>query len=212
MCHDMTTYELTSLREAHKDQTRARILDAAIEEMRESKLDTLTIAKVAERAKVTERTVYRHFLTREDLLKAVWPRMQARVGSSGFPQTADALIATPLRLFPRFDEEEGLIRASISSETGRAVRLSSNPQRQAAMLACVTDAMPRMDDAVKRRRAAIVQLIDSAYGWSVLRDFWGLDGAEAGRAAAEAIAVLLGRRSADDESDLTRDLTLGEEK
>ena len=68
--------------------------------MREGKLDALTIAKVAERAQVTERTVYRHFLTREDLLKAVWPRMQARVGSSGFPQTADDLIATPLRLFP----------------------------------------------------------------------------------------------------------------
>lgn len=210
----MTSHELTSLRETHKDHTRTRILDAAIDEMREGKLDALTIAKVAERAKVTERTVYRHFLTREDLLKAVWPRMQARVGSSGFPQTADALIATPLRLFPRFDEEEGLIRASISSETGREVRLSSNPQRQAAMLACVADAFPEMDDAAKRRRAAVAQLIDSAYAWSVLRDFWGLEGAEAGRAASEAIAVLLGRRSAADERDLPpeRFFSHGEEK
>jgi AcrR family transcriptional regulator len=191
-----------------------RILDAAIDEMREGKLDALTIAKVAERAKVTERTVYRHFLTREDLLKAVWPRMQARVGSSGFPQTADDLIATPLRLFPRFDEDEGLIRASISSETGREMRLSSNPQRQAAMLACVADALPEMDGVAQRRRAAIVQLIDSAYAWSALRDFWGMDGVEAGRAASEAIAVLLGRRSAADERDFSqgRDFRDGEEK
>lgn len=191
-----------------------RILDAAIDEMREGKLDALTIAKVAERAKVTERTVYRHFLTREDLLKAVWPRMQARVGSSGFPQTADDLIATPLRLFPRFDEDEGLIRASISSETGREMRLSSNPQRQAAMFACVADALPEMDGVAQRRRAAIVQLIDSAYAWSALRDFWGMDGVEAGRAASEAIAVLLGRRSAADERDFSqgRDFRDGEEK
>jgi len=181
--------------------------------MREGKLDALTIAKVAERANVTERTVYRHFLTREDLLKAVWPRMQARVGSSGFPQTADDLIATPLRLFPRFDEEEGLIRASIASEPGREMRLSSNPQRQAAMLACVADAFPEMDDAAKRRRAAVAQLIDSAYAWSVLRDFWELEGAEAGRAASEAIAVLLGRRSAADERDLSPErFSHGEEK
>ncbi len=204
----MSSHELTSLRETHKDHTRTRILDAAIDEMREGKLDALTIAKVAERAKVTERTIYRHFQTREDLLNAVWPRMQARVGSSGFPQTADELIATPLRLFPRFDDEEGLIRASISSETGHEVRLSSNAQRQAAMLSCVADALPEMDDAAKRRRAAIVQLIDSAYAWSVLRDFWGLDGVEAGRAAAEAIAILLGRRSPDDQ----RDIVHGEEK
>ncbi|QGM95370.1 TetR/AcrR family transcriptional regulator [Methylocystis rosea] len=210
----MTSHKLTSLRETHKDHTRTRILEAAIDEMREGKLDALTIAKVAERAQVTERTVYRHFLTREDLLKAVWPRMQARVGSSGFPQTADDLIATPLRLFPRFDEEEGLIRASISSEPGREMRLSSNPQRQAAMLACVADALPEMDDAAKRRRAAVAQLIDSAYAWSVLRDFWGLEGAEAGRAASEAIAVLLGRRSAADERDLSpeRVFSHGEEK
>ncbi|WP_244435019.1 TetR/AcrR family transcriptional regulator [Methylocystis sp. SC2] len=190
-----------------------RILDAAIDEMREGSLDALTIAKVAERAKVTERTVYRHFQTREDLLKAVWPRMQARVGSSGFPQTAEELIATPLRLFPRFDDEQALIRASISSETGREVRLSSNERRQAAMLACVEDALPGLGDPAKRRRAAIAQLIDSAYGWSALRDFWGMDGAESGRAAAEAIAVLLGRRAADDERDVSpeRDFSHGEE-
>lgn len=204
----MTSHDLTTLREAHRDHTRARIIDAAIDEMREGKLDALTIAKVAERAKVTERTVYRHFLTREELLKAVWPRMQARVGSSGFPRTADDLIATPLRLFPRFDEDEGLIRASIFSETGREVRLSSNPERQAATLACVADALPEMDDAAKRRRAAIVQLIDSAYAWASMGDFWGLDGAEAGYAAAEAIAILLGRRSAADD----RALSHGEEK
>jgi len=131
-----------------------RILDSAIDEMREGSLGALTIAKVAERAKITERTVYRHFQTREDLLKAVWPRMQARVGSSGFPQTAGELIATPLRLFPRFDEEDGLVRASISSETGREVRLSSNEQRQSAMLACVTDALPNFGGPAKRRRAA----------------------------------------------------------
>ena len=47
------------------------------------------------------------------------------------------------------------------------MRLSSNPQRQAAMLACVADALPEMDDAAKRRRAAVAQLIDSAYAWSV---------------------------------------------
>jgi hypothetical protein len=82
------------------------------------------------------------------------------------------------------------------------------------MLACVADALPEMDNAAKRRRAAIVQLIDSAYAWSVLREFWGLDGAEAGRTASEAIAILLGRRSAADERDFSpeRDFFHGEEK
>lgn len=204
----MTSHKLTSLREAHKDQTHLRILDAAIEEIRDGSFDALTIAKVAERARVTERTIYRHFETREDLLKAVWPRLQARVGSAGFPHSADEVIATPLRLFPRFDHEAGLIRASISSQAGLEVRLSANDERRAAMLACVRDALPEMGDAASRRRAAILQLIDSAYAWAALKDFWDLDGAEAGYAAAEAIAILLGRRSPTDEGDLSQ----GEEK
>jgi AcrR family transcriptional regulator len=204
----MTSDTLTPLRQLYKDQTRERILDAAIEQMLEGAVESLTLGKIAEKAGVTERTIYRHFETRDALLKAVWPRMQARVGASGFPKTADALIATPLRLFPRFDEQQGLIRASMESKAGREVRLSANPERQAAMLACVADALPGMNAAARRRRAAIVQLIDSAYGWAAMKDFWGLDGAEAGRAAAEAISILLSRRAADDDKT---DVRSGEE-
>lgn len=190
----MTTDELTSIRGQYKQQTRVRILDAAIALMAEAGAAPLTIAGVAALAGVTDRTVYRHFASREALLEAVWPRMQQRVRSTGFPASALALVATPGRLFPRFDENANLVRASAFSEAGREVRLSSNAERQAAMLACVDDALPGLEPATRRRRAAIVQLIDSAFGWAVLKDFWGLDGAEAGLAAGEAIAVLLGLR------------------
>lgn len=193
---------MTSIRQSYKDQTRAHILDAAIDQMSEDGAEALTIAQVAARAGVTDRTVYRHFSTRDELLRAVWPRMQQQVGSRGFPHTAAELVGTPLRLFPNFDREEGLVRASVYSEAGREVRLRANEERQAAMLACVTNAQPDMEPEALRRRAAIVQLIDSAYGWSVLKDFWGLDGEQAGRAAAEAIAVLLGLAAPGEEVDL----------
>jgi AcrR family transcriptional regulator len=196
---------VTSTRQHYKDLTRERILDAMIAQMAHDRDHALTVADVAARAGVTERTIYRHFQTRDALVEAVWPRMQARVQSPGFPQSADELIATPLRLFPRFDENEHLVRASVYSESGREVRLRANGERKAAMLACVEDAMPQMDESARRRRAAVVQLIDSAYGWAVLKDFWGMDGAEAGAAAAEAIAVLLGRRAAADESEITQE-------
>ena len=184
---------MTPIREAQKNLTRDRIMDAAIELMSEGKPDLLTIAAVAERAGVTHRTIYRHFKSREALLEALWPRMQARVQSKGFPRTADALIASPAGLFPRFDDHANLVRASAFSAAGLEIRLRANAERQAAMLSCVRDALPDLDDAVSRRRAAIVQLINSAYGWSVLRDFWDLDGQQSGLAAAEAIAILLGR-------------------
>jgi hypothetical protein len=64
------------------------------------------------------------------------------------------------------------------------------------MLACVRDALPDLAEHEAWARAAAVQLLNSAYAWSVMRDFWGLDGAQAGEAAAEAIAILLGLRPA----------------
>ena len=154
------------------------------------------MAGVATRAAVTERTVFRHFATREALIRAVWPRMQARVRSSGFPTRADPLIETPRRLFPEFDKEERLVRASAFSAAGREVRRAANPQRQAAMRAAVRDAWPDIREPELTRLAAVCQLIDSAYAWAVMKEHWDLDGTEAGAAASEAIAVLLGHRRA----------------
>jgi hypothetical protein len=122
--------------------------------------------------------------------------MQSRVHSPGFPRTADALIRTPLQLFPEFDKEERLVRASAFSTAGREVRRAANRERQEAMRACVQDAFPTISEPELTRLAAIAQLIDSAYGWAVMKEFWGLDGAEAGLAASEALATLLGRRAA----------------
>lgn len=184
---------MTSIRDHYRQETRTRILDAGIAEMSANELEGLTMAGVAARAGVTERTVFRHFSSRDALIAAVWPRMQARVRSLGFPHTAEALIDTPLRLFPEFDKEEGLVRASAFSAAGREVRMAANVERQKAMRACVRDAFPDISEPQLTRLAAIVQLIDSAYAWAVMKEYWGFDGAEAGLAASEAIAALLDR-------------------
>lgn len=182
------------LRDLYREETRQRILDAAIAELAVTELEQLTMAGVAERAGVTERTVFRHFASRDTLVRAVWPRMQARVRSPGFPVTAEALIDTPNRLFPEFDKEERLVRASAFSAAGREVRRASNAERQAAMRAAVRDAFPGIREPELTRLAAITQLIDSAYAWAVMKEHWDLDGREAGIAASQALAVLLGRR------------------
>jgi AcrR family transcriptional regulator len=196
----MNTPDMTSIRAQYKAMTRERILDAAVDLIAKDGA-ALTIAAVAEHAGVTDRTIYRHFATREALLDAVWPRMQARVQSRGFPQSAQELIDMPRHLFPQFDAHQNLVFASVYSKGGREVRMKANEMRQAAMLACVDDALPALPKAKRRRRAAAVQLIDSAYAWAVMKDFWGFDGVEAGEAAAEAIAILLGRAQARHSQD-----------
>jgi AcrR family transcriptional regulator len=206
----MSSASVTSIRQEYKNETRSRILDATIDLLSDQSEAALTIAAVAAKAGVTDRTVYRHFDTREELLRAVWPRMQQKVGSQGFPQTAAALVGSPRKLFPRFDEAAQLIRASVYSPAGLELRLQSNEDRQASTIACIQDALPDLDQGALRRRAAVAQLINSAYAWEVMRQFWGLSGEEAGAAAAEALEILLGQAPAGASAEHLKEKEKGE--
>jgi AcrR family transcriptional regulator len=180
-----------SIRDAHKELTRERILDAAIDILNSENLEQLTIAEVARYAGVTERTVYRHFATREDLLKAGWSQLQKRVGSGRPIETAADLLALPHSLFASFDRMPGAVRASAFSQAGLEMRKAVNAERQDAYLKAVKEARPDLDGDALARTTAIVQLISSAWGWAILKDFWNLDADQSGLAASEAIATLL---------------------
>jgi AcrR family transcriptional regulator len=54
-----------------RDQTRARILDAAYEAFWRSGFSRTNVDGIAERAKLTKRTLYAHFRSKDDLLAAV---------------------------------------------------------------------------------------------------------------------------------------------
>lgn len=189
----MMTVEVTSpLRTAHRDLTRSRILDAGIELLKNEDLDALKLADIAAAAGVTERTLYRHFATREALMKALWPRLQARVGAQGFPASAADLVEAPRWLFPNFDREDGAVRASLFSPAGRELRRALNPERQAAIRQAVRAVRPDLKGPALTRLCAVIHLIGGAYGWAVMKEAWDLEGAEAGRAASEATQLLLG--------------------
>ena len=70
-------------RRARADETRARIVTAGAELVRQSSIRDwhgVTIRAVAERADVNERTVYRHFANERALRDAVMQRLEQAVG------------------------------------------------------------------------------------------------------------------------------------
>jgi AcrR family transcriptional regulator len=181
---------IPKLRDAHRDLTRVRIVDAAVA-LFEANPDELTLARVAAAAGMTERTLYRHFATRDELMTAVWARVNEIVRTPNMPDTPERLIAQPREMFPAFDEQATLIRAIVSTPQGRELRLSVNAARQAAIRNAVSMARPDLKDPEFTRLCAAVQLLDSSFAWAVMKDYWGLEGPEAGAAASEAIAALL---------------------
>jgi AcrR family transcriptional regulator len=183
----------SNLRQAQTELTREKIQAAAAALLEErGAADGITFRSVAERAGVTEMTVYRHFPTRDDLLQGLWRHLNAAMGPDvGMPASTAALFGQHEQLFTGFDRLSPHIVASITTTQGREMRASLNEPRRKAFLAIVEEVAPKLDPARKTAAAAIVQLLHSAYAWDSMREQWGLNGRSAGKATRWAIEVLL---------------------
>lgn len=67
----------TGVREKRRQETRARIVDAAAELFAERGFDAVSVMEIAGRAGVVEKTVFNHFPVKEGLVFAADPPMQA---------------------------------------------------------------------------------------------------------------------------------------
>lgn len=154
--------------------------------------EDVTFTRVAQAADVPERTVYRHFPTKEALYTAVFEWANARLGFAGRrPATGAELAASVRRSFVGFDELAPVIRQLLVAPEGLWARLSANEDRQEAALALARQEAPGLDDVSERRLAAALQLLTSAATWQTLRDYWQVDGAEAAETSVLAIELLL---------------------
>src|SRR3954454_9009585 len=122
----MKSRPLTSIRDDYKQQTRTRILEAAAELICETGEGSVTIKNVAARATVSDRTVFRHFETRDALVKAVFGSMVRRMDITSAPRSGNELIVSAVVAFPKFDDERELMQAYLHWNTTHTRNPSSN--------------------------------------------------------------------------------------
>jgi AcrR family transcriptional regulator len=179
-----------TLTEARSALVRERILQGLERVL--SRDGQWTFASVAKAADVPERTLYRYFPTREALLEGLFDWANARVGFQGqLPEDSAALQALVRRCFPGFDALAPVVRELLLAPEGRQARLKHKTRRQRASLRLVRCEAPHLGANDARCLAAIVQLLSQAATWHALREYWDMDGAEAGEAAVLAIDLLL---------------------
>jgi TetR/AcrR family transcriptional regulator, regulator of mycofactocin system len=70
------------LRDLKRQETRQRLLDAGMGLFAEQGYNRTTTAQIAEAAGVTERTFFRHFPTKTDLVLANWARLAASLDAA----------------------------------------------------------------------------------------------------------------------------------
>jgi AcrR family transcriptional regulator len=181
---------MSSMQEARASLVHERVLAGVDDLLRRG--EELTFARVARAAGVPERTVYRHFPTREDLMAAVFAWANEQVGFDGeLPATGAAMTSMVQQVFPGFDRIAPVVDELLATAEGRRARLADLDGRRAAAESVVRVVAPHLEPTVCRQLAAVVQVLGTAATWQALRDFWGMDGTEAAAAVTTAIDLLL---------------------
>ena len=179
------------LRAEQMEATRRRILEATADVLADEAVNEVTVPLVAMRARVSVRTVYRHFPTKEALFDAFgeWAEENLRLVIHSYPDTLDSVREMAPALYRMYDEREPLIRALLSKR-GQEIRARTRRRRLTTFEKAMREVTEGLEPAERRRALAVVYLLVSAPAWQAMKDQWGLEGEEAGQAAAWAVRVL----------------------
>lgn len=165
--HPVTREYDNSTRRELAGATRNRIVDAAVELMRAAPIrnwEGITIGAVAERAGVSERTVYRHFGSDRGLRDAVMERVERLAGVDLATLTLDGVAAAATASLRFAAGSPGTPTEPIDPTLDDADR-----RRRDALARAVGE----------RRAAAVIDLLWSLSAFERLQGAWDMDGDDA---------------------------------
>lgn len=160
-----------SLADRQSELTRRLILDAALDALEAEPTNSLTMRLVAKRAAISERTVFRYFATRDDLLDAVVEAFQTRLDLPPTPRTLHDLLGYPSALYTRFEANANANKASLLSEV--AQRLRQDKSRLIAVRKIVDRIAPQSADRMRKIAAANIRFYLAASSWFYFRFIFG---------------------------------------
>ncbi|MEQ1956243.1 TetR/AcrR family transcriptional regulator [Mesorhizobium sp. CN2-181] len=151
----------------------------------------VTFKALATASGVPERTIYRHYATKEVVLSSFWSWMNERLGMPAPPRSPEELVEQVPAVFEAFQAGEPLVRAMLHDPHGRTARLGGGDARREKFGEALKDVLAGLELSDRTRLLASVQVLFSAAGWETMKDYWGLSSPEAADAAQWAIQALI---------------------
>jgi AcrR family transcriptional regulator len=180
------------LREEQAQRTRELILDALTALLAEQSADEVSTRQIAERAGVSQPTVYRHFTDRRALIEGLADRVDRQVVEAGtpVPQTLEEWAAWAPYANQMADDHavEAIAEAVLNADPRRFSAASR--RRTEELRASVARSLPDLGADDQHRVTALLRVIASAQTWLRMREEFGLRGAESGALVGWAIRVL----------------------
>ena len=184
---EKSTYR-SELRAEQAAATRERIVEAATDGAAPWASE-LRFDEVAAKARVSVRTVYRHFPTQRDLKNAVMARIIEGSGWNPDEATADNLGAMIAGAFAYFGP---LLESGAKEPQARPVEMQRlRGQRLGMIERIVASYTQGMEPELARGIAAVLGGLVRIQFLAAMHEQWGLDGAQSGRAVAWAVDTLL---------------------
>lgn len=174
----------------HRDATRQAILDALLAQLRESPTAPFSHETVAVRARVSARTVYRHFPTRSDLTIALWAKLRDETGTR-WPRQEREIIPCLRKTFRQFEDVADLTRAAIAAAATTDYPTHGSSEGRAAFRQSLEEFLGVLSNAEGKRLVAACVAIYSAPFWQMLRDRGQLSPRDAEEAAVATMRALV---------------------
>jgi AcrR family transcriptional regulator len=187
----MSTTKIVSLSSRRNDLSKRVILDAAVELLETSGVADLTARAIAKHANIAERTMFRYFATRDELLDAIADEVRSRLPLPPPPRTADELRAMPRRLYEGLEANQRLVLAGMHSAIVERMRDSAARTRWPAVAKLVDELAPRRRAQDRKIAAMNIAYYLNATSWRYHRFYFHLSLEDSIACAERAIELAL---------------------
>ena len=181
----------SELRDEYAALTRQRIVAAFGELLEDEAADDVSMAAIAKRANVAERTIYRHFKTRAELLSEAGEWIEANVFGYVPFTSPDELPGIFRKLCRSFDRHPHLARAIALTRVGRAMRAGFRRRLIERHHEAMAPLTRHLKPKEVRQAEALATYLNNVLAWSALREDFGMSSAEIADAIEWALTTLL---------------------
>jgi AcrR family transcriptional regulator len=188
----MSSTGSATLADRKSDLTRRLILEAAIDLLERSpSVAEVTFLAVAKQANISQRTLFRYYRTRDDLLDGLAEEVRARIAPPPPPRTLADLVAAPRPLYEAFEGQQTLVVAALQPELVRRMVDAQAQARWVAVRKLVDQHAPRRGERERAVAAANVRYYLAATTWHYFRFYLRLDLSDTIACAETAVAQSL---------------------
>lgn len=179
------------LRELHVEHTKNLILEAFAKCLESSSHSDISTSEIASAAGVSDRTIYRHFPTRFDLLAGLadWTRKNV-LPLIDLPSLRD-LPAVFTEAMTHLDTRPRLARALVLTNVGRELDRDLVIDIQDMLASRIDDMAPHLTATDRRRAIAALSYLDSSFAWVKLHDDFAMNGEEMGAVVGWVMSLVI---------------------